>query len=1165
MKRQVGRGQHVRLGTRATLATGTTIQALRGRLRRTLLVLSLPALALGASLGTMIATSGATAAARSNAEHMVPGYVLGLAKAKLLGTAPSRRVLRIGLGIAYPDRAGETQLLHKIDDPSSPLYHHFLSVAEFQRRFGVSTATDAAVEAWLRARGLKILSSENGYVLAQGTVAQLDKRFAVTIGQYRVGKNRFLANNRPPSVPVNLPIVGVLGLDTFHQMSLASLTGKRLANVPAADAVKAGRAAIARQAAASPIPTSTAATKLVKTVGGVKIAVPGAATAAKTEQSGTQLEFTPQDVWGLEDDPGASALTNSDGTSDPATLEHSNVALGQGQVIGIFGEGETSSVVAQLRLFEQAEGLPKVPVRTIQTEGQPDSAYGDNTGAIEWYLDSQSSTGMAPDVSELKFYFAKSLYDMDISQDLNVWANDPNGPREMNASFGECEQDPANPALGPLAQYPYGTEFGDELEAVAEGLLEQSALEGRTLFTSAGDTGSGCPEVVVPALGAGNGVTWQPVPEVEYPCASDYAVCVGGTVIAANGSQYPQSAQSASMTSWTYGGGGTSYFIPAPSWQQKVSAVDSDCLSQPDGTPYSSTTVCRGTPDLGNLSGNESGDGYFIYIDGEPSSEGGTSLSSPLTMGQWARIQSSASLAQQQAGGLGFAAPVIYQQASDADTCNPGSPEGLEQTEQTDTGSSTPCSNDPVYARDFFDITQSEDVGDYTNFAGAGAITGTGTTNTGVGTGNGVYQPGPGWDYASGWGTINVANFMQDVTGSTTAPDSYGGEELPAIDVGTASMTSPAGNATDPLDVQLGNDAGLDLTGATLSATPTTVTATLTVPDLSDGPPADAAGGDDDYYVAWLYNGIVYYAYASEAQGSDSWTFASGNTKGGSYANDSSSQATGSANTTTGVITITVPASEVGSPPACSVLSVPQAFDQLGASPVNLGFTTDSSDDFVTNSQDNGWGESIAENVVVGGPAACGLQPGSFAAAEAANSPSGSGGGGTQTVTTPGQTQTVTTPGQTQTVTTPGQTQTVTTQGQTQTTEAPFKPSASCAAGGGPLVTRISRLAVSKRGLRVSGTSSAGTCAKVHSDAVALARVVGGRCSFLAHGARGYHWTSFGGCTPRDYLLARGTTRWSFSANVRLAGAYRLWEHAADTRGRVTRNTASRYVRFRVS
>jgi subtilase family serine protease len=973
-----GRMRLIGVRVRSRFARATRIGIGRATMRVTVLAVSLPVLALGALLAMTIGTASASATTRGQVRHMVPGYVLGLTKAKLTGTAPSQQTLRVGLGIAYPHRGGEAQLLNEISNPSSPLYHHFLSVAQFQHRFGVSAATDAAVGNWLRAAGLTILRSEGGYVLAQGTVAQLDQRFDVEINEYQAGKTVFLANDRPPSVPDNLPIVGVLGLDTYHKMSFASLTGSKLTDVPATDAVRAGRAIIARQAlahaASSP---STNPTKLLTTATGAKIAVPAAPTAGSTEQTGTELNFTPQDVWGLENDPGAAALTNSNGTSTPATLERSKIALGQGQMIGIFGEGETSSVVDQLRLFEQAEGLPKVRVRTIQTEGQPDSGYGDNTGAVEWYLDSQSSTGMAPDASELKFYFAKTLYDMDIAQDFNVWANDPNGPEEMNASFGECEQDPANPALGPLAQYPYGTEFGDELEAVAEGLLEQAALEGRTLFTSAGDTGSGCPEVVVPALGAGNGVTWQPVPEVEYPCASDYAVCVGGTVIAADGSTYPKSAQASSMTSWTYGSGGTSYFIPAPSWQQKVSAVDSDCLSQPDGTPYSSTTVCRGVPDLANLSGNESGDGYFIYIDGQPSSEGGTSLASPLTMGQWARIQSASSARQQRAGGLGFAAPLVYRQASDADTCNSGSPEGAEQTVDTLAGKSTPCAKDPVYARDFFDITQSEDAGDYTNFAGVGDDAGYGTIETGVGTGNGVYQPAPGWDYASGWGTLNVANFMKDVTGSTTAPDTYGGVEVPSIDVNTASLTSPAGNATDPVDVQLGNDEGLDLSGATLSATPSTVTVSWTVPDLSAGPPPDADAGDS-FYLYWLEGGAEYYADATEAQGTESWTYGDGSIAKGATA---SSKATGSVDTTTGVITVKLPASEVGTPRLCSVLTVPQAFDQLDAgvpSFDSVGFTTDSSDDYVPNSKDDGWAESIGENVVVGGTAACRLRQGSF-------------------------------------------------------------------------------------------------------------------------------------------------------------------------------------------
>jgi hypothetical protein len=119
---------------------------------------------------------------------------------------------------------------------------------------------------------------------------------------------------------------------------------------------------------------------------------------------------------------------------------------------------------------------------------------------------------------------------------------------------------------------------------------------------------------------------------------------------------------------------------------------------------------------VADLSGNVTGDGYFIYIDGEPSSEGGTSLSSPLMMGRWARVQAAASPTVQKSGGLGFADPTIYHQAQGADACT-----------SSDTA---PCTSS-TYARDFFDVTQSE-----------------------YGAGNGAYQPGPGWDYASGWGAL---------------------------------------------------------------------------------------------------------------------------------------------------------------------------------------------------------------------------------------------------------------------------------------------------------------------------------------------------------------------------------------------------------------------------
>ena len=876
-----------------------------------------------------------TAGTSAAGVHRVPSVLSGLSLATWLGPAPAGHVLTVGIAARRPDPQGVDARYRAEYDPSSPLYHHFLTPTQFDARFGLPSAQVSSIEHWLTAGGLTVghASGDGTYYTATGTVAALDRLFGVRIGTYRFAGRTFLANDAAPSVPRALPVDDVLGLDTVQSFRPASLTG--------------------------------AVTNLT-------------GSPAPGPQAGTEQTLTPQDLWGVYDDPGASALTIADprapgGTrSDPAALAASRDDLGQGQVAGIFGEGETSSPIAQLRLFEDALGLPKVPVRTVYTEGTPGSAYGDNAGAVEWYLDSQAVTGMAPDLSQLDFYFSKSLYDYDVFQELSYWVDDPGGPTQMNASFGECEANPTDPVTNPLAEVPYGTEYGDQLELAGDPILEEATVEGRTLFASAGDTGSGCPEVVVPVAGAGNGLAVQPVPSVSYPCTSDYVVCVGGTVVSVDGASYPQSARRTAETSWTFGGGGSSFYLGEPGFQKGVANVDMPCLATPQGDPYppGSGPTCRGVPDLAAMSGNVTGDQYFIYIDGQPSGEGGTSLSSPLTVGQWARVQAGTSAATQSHGGLGFAAPVLYAQASSADACS-----------ATAAGS---CTSTP-YAQDFTDVTGSE-----------------------YGAGNGAYQPGPGWDYTSGWGALDVADFVADVdcaaqpdgcaaapagaayvlgrwdhtkgrySGPVDATRPYGGAEAGAPVVTTATLDGPAGWSTDPVDQSApvpgpaqapggppvpipgdnttpNYDPSLDITGASLAATAETVTATISGPSLGALPPATAGAGGNSYFVTWLFGGTVYYARADESALSGAWSFTSGTTAGGGYNDTTGSAATGTLarQGTVSTLTVTVPASEVGSPPAGALLGDPQAFSMLdaGTPAASLGLTADSADDLVPVSE----------------------------------------------------------------------------------------------------------------------------------------------------------------------------------------------------------------------
>jgi pseudomonalisin len=1015
----------------------TDISGVRQRTWVRLAALSAAVLTAAIALLSMGTAADASSTAST---HLVPGYLEGLPLASRVAAAPAARVMTIGVELQRPNTAGELALYSEMYKRGSAEYHHFLTPAEFNARFGVPAAQTAAVSHWLTAGGLSIQTASGDYFTASGTVSQLDRLLQVNIGRYTFKGTSFIANAAPPSVPTSLPIAGIAGLDTVNKFALDSLNGHTLKRLAAIAHATAPHNKIAAAKAIGP-------------------------------QAGDENEFTPQDLWGIYDDPGAASLTKSNGTSTPSTLESSSVTLGQNQVMGIFGEGETSSVIAQLRLFEAAMGFPKVPVRVVHTEGGSDSGYGDNTGAIEWYLDSQSSTGMAPDVSQLDFYFAKTLFDADIFQDFQKWADNKNGPREMNASFGECEENPTNPVTGPLAQQPYGTELGDELQAMGDPILRQAAMEGRTLFSSAGDTGSGCPELVAPVLGGGNGVTIQPAPFVSYPCDSQYVVCVGGTVVSSNGTTYPSEAQRSAETSWTYSGGGSSHFVTEPAFQNGISNIDLDCVSTPTGTLYTpgSAPICRGVPDVADLSGNITGDGYFIYIDGEPSSEGGTSLASPLMMGQWTRVQAAASKTVQSAGGLGYANPVIYAQAKDADTCT-----------------ADPCTNAPTYERDFFDVTQSE-----------------------YGAGNGAYDPSPGWDYASGWGALNVDNFTQDVDGSTSAAYAAASPETAAVQVTTASMTSPEGNATDPIDVSLGNQPSLDLTKATLttSSNGSTITATLTGPSLGSSPPADATGGNT-FYVAWEYGGKVYYASADQSS-ANSFTYTSGDT--GTYGtsstygynNTASSAATGSFNSSTHTITINVPAKEVGSPAVGSALTVPQAFDQLDATPVDLDETTDSSDDLTPISTDRGKADSIGEEVIVGGVATPVTKTGTF--------------GGT----------------------------------------APCKV-------GGPVVHVKAKL--SGKGIAAHGVSSNHGCSgHITSVDVAIARSVSGngtKCRFLGTNGKYGKTTS---CQPRNFVRVHGTTKWTYSRKLRFTkGVYFLWAHATNSSGKTTRDNYKKRIFFRL-
>ena len=764
----------------------------------------------------------------------------GLTHAQPLGAAPAGTRLQVGLGLAHPDAAGEQRLYTELYDAKSPLYRHFLTPSQYADRFGVRPATVHAAESWLRSGGLRNVTANaaGDYVTATGTTKQVAKLMHTSFGVFRAGTIRFIANTIAPEVPASLPVTGVLGLDTLHR----SYTPSQVHAVNRAN--------------------------------GVPDTAPTQRPAADAKPYAGLL--TPQNLWGIYDMPDSN--------------------MGQGQSAGLFMEGYTNSVIANLRVYERRHHLPQVPVRVVRGGTGSDTDFGDNTDAIEWYLDSDAISGMAPKLSQLDLYTATNLFDVSVGKDFATWADDPHGPLQMNASFGECEAGPANPVLGPLAQPPfyYGSEAGDELESVAEPILMHANLEGRTLFASTGDTGGSCPAVVVPVLGAGNGVTPQPVPEQNYPAASMHVTAVAGTVEETAGKPSPSAkAKRASENGWTYSGGGSSFYVAEPSYQKGIPAINRPCVSQPDGTPYPPGTICRGVADVADMSGtvfdyqldgNELNSNFYdIESDMTDSGEGGTSLASPLAVGMWSRIQAGAPSTK----GLGFANETFYR-----------------------------LGKGKTYARDFYDVTQSETAG-----------------------GNFYYQAGPGWDYVSGWGAMDVKNILLDVDHRLT-PSHPGRTVTPPMSIrGCATMSSPLGNANNAVN-PFQKDPSLDIRSATLRQKGSSLVATISGPTLSTAP-ANGATGGGDFIETWTVGATTYFAEAI-VDGQGNVSYVDGVSNDGSYSQKHKISGSFGQHT----ITLTVPLKDVGSPKRGTVLAFPYAFSQYGlsgATPVTnpLYFTED--------------------------------------------------------------------------------------------------------------------------------------------------------------------------------------------------------------------------------
>jgi len=468
-----------------------------------------------------------------------------------------------------------------------------------------------------------------------------------------------------------------------------------------------------------------------------------------------------------------------------------------GTGISIAIVGQTDISLSDVAAFRTASGLASNPPTIVQATGYVAGTV--SADLDEAQLDVEWSGAVAPNAA-IKFVTVGASKTTSVVDALSYAISNSVAPI-ISMSYGGCETlNWTQSSMNTINQE-----------------LQQANAKGITFFSASGDSGATDCDTAPPA---DYGLT------VDFPGSSPFATSAGGTMFNegsgtgatsywnSNSSSTTANAGSAvgyipeaawnesTTTSLSAGGGGASSYFAKPAWQVGP------------GVPADSA---RDVPDI-SLNAAASHDGYLFCSQGSCTNGfrnaagnlnvvGGTSVVAPSLAGIFALLE------QQLGGGrLGNINPMIYGAA-----------------------------NSQYYGNIFHDTTSG-------NNSSSCQL---GTTNCPSGGSIG-YNATTGYDQATGWGSLDVANLASKWSIITPTGGSTGGGTGTAISNTTISVTSATCSITGALTISIAVANG--------SGSGTLAAPTGTVQIFVDGV---AAGANS---TVTLSNGTATYQVSAQAK-----------------------------------------------------------------------------------------------------------------------------------------------------------------------------------------------------------------------------------------------------------------------------------------------------------
>jgi len=653
--------------------------------------------------------------------------------------------MRLVLKRSPEQQAALDDFLAQVNDPSSPSFHRWLTPDEFTASYGVPMADIATVTRWLESHGFRTdVASNHMSIEFSGTAGLVNQTFHTSLHRLNVNGAAHFANMSDPRIPAAL--------------------ADRIAGVPLHDFM--------------PRP-------MHKDLG----------TVHRDPQSGHWDFVGPKPDFNLTY-MGSNYYAVAPG--DFATIYNLNPLFtastpvrGTGQTIAVVEDTNIKNT-SDVSSFRTAFGLSGGSFAQVHPSGATTClSPGQNVDEGEAALDAEWAGAAAPDAHIVlaSCKSSQTMFGADIAFENLI--NSASPPQIISVSYGVCEAQAGNA----VNQF-YVTNY------------QQAAAEGISVFVSSGDEGAaGCDPnasfathaIGVNALastpynvavggtdfmdrydslegGPAQTTYWgtnaattkasatKYIPEIPWnsSCASKLVYTVEGFAQAFGPTGFCSSPAGANFLTTGSGSGGPSIYSAKPSWQAGV--TPGAMRNLPDVSLFAASGVwshfyvyCMSDTAHGGTACNYANSNALNILN--HLAAGGTSFAAPALAGIQALVN------QKTGSKQGNPNPIYYQlaagQAGVACNSDQGAP-------ANPTGPTSTCI--------FNDVTQGDiDVPctgtDATNCHGSSQVTDGGATTTYYGALSATTDPnsftpayaaGTGWDYATGLGSLNATNLVNN-------------------------------------------------------------------------------------------------------------------------------------------------------------------------------------------------------------------------------------------------------------------------------------------------------------------------------------------------------------------------------------------------------------------